>query len=112
MGHPHFLPNHHRYIDRLPRIPLVGVSLVPEDPIIWCKLEFLNPSGSIKDRIARFIIEKAWRQGKIEKGSLVMEASSGSTSIALALACAQMGVSFITVMPEGVSRERILIISP
>ncbi len=110
MSHPHFLPDHHRYIDRLPRIPLVGVALKDRDPLIWCKLEFLNPSGSIKDRIARFIIEKAWRQGHVQKGSLVIEASSGSTSIALALACAQMGIKFLTVMPEGVSLERILMI--
>ncbi len=110
MDHPHSLPDHHRYIDRLPRTPLVGVAFKDSDPLIWCKLEFLNPSGSIKDRIARFILEKAWRQGVIEKGSLVIEASSGSTSIALALASAQMGLSFIAVVPEGVGEERVLMI--
>jgi cysteine synthase A len=70
----------------------------------------MNPSGSTKDRIARYILEKAWRQGKIREGSCVVEASSGSTSIALALACAQLGLRFIAVMPEGVSNERSLII--
>ena len=79
-------------------------------PTIWCKLEFLNPSGSTKDRIARYMLEKAWRQGLLGPGSTVIEASSGSTSIALALACAQMGLRFLAVMPEGVSEERILII--
>jgi cysteine synthase A len=79
-------------------------------PTIWCKLEFLNPSGSTKDRIARYMLEKAWRQGLLAPGSTVIEASSGSTSIALALACAQMGLRFLAVMPEGVSEERILII--
>ncbi|MBL8223358.1 MAG: pyridoxal-phosphate dependent enzyme, partial [Bryobacterales bacterium] len=73
-------------------------------------LEFLNPSGSTKDRIARFILEKAWRQGRISSQSTVVEASSGSTSIAMALACAQLGIRFIAVMPEGVSNERVLII--
>jgi cysteine synthase A len=78
--------------------------------LIWCKLEFLNPSGSTKDRITRFILEKARRQGRLKCGDRVVEASSGSTSIALALACAQMGLKFLAVMPEGVSGERVLII--
>jgi cysteine synthase A len=77
---------------------------------VWCKLEFLNPSGSTKDRIARFILEKAWRTGRLKCSDRVVEASSGSTSIALALACAQMGLRFLAVMPEGVSGERVFII--
>jgi len=81
-----------------------------DGPVIWCKLEFLNPSGSTKDRIARYILEKAWRSGKLQKGARVVEASSGSTSIAFALASAQMGLRFTAVMPEGVSNERVLII--
>ena len=71
--------------------PLVPVRLAPELPTIWCKLEFLNPSGSTKDRIARFILEKAWRQGRLGANDTVVEASSGSTSIALAQACASLG---------------------
>jgi cysteine synthase len=84
------------------------VALDPDDPPLWCKLEFLNPSGSTKDRVARFVLEKAWRQGTLHPGSEVVEASSGSTSIALALTCAQLGLRFVAVMPEGVSRERVL----
>lgn len=90
--------------------PLVPIRLQSSDPVIWCKLEFLSPSGSTKDRIARFILEKAWRQGRLRSGDQVVEASSGSTSIALALACAQFGLRFLAVMPEGVSNERVLII--
>ncbi|MBL8177717.1 MAG: cysteine synthase family protein [Bryobacterales bacterium] len=90
--------------------PLVAISLDPALPPVWTKLEFLNPSGSTKDRIARFILEKAWRQGRIDARTTVVEASSGSTSIAMALACAQLGIRFIAVMPEGVSNERVLII--
>lgn len=89
--------------------PLVPVKLAPHRPLIWAKLEYLNPSGSAKDRIARFILEKAWREGRIGPGSTVIEASSGSTSIAMALVCAQLGMRFIAVMPEGVSNERVLI---
>jgi cysteine synthase A len=88
----------------------VPVRLDPAEAVIWCKLEFLNPSGSTKDRIARYILEKAWRQGLIQPGDTVIEASSGSTSIAFALTCAQMGLRFVAVMPEGVSSERSLII--
>src|SRR5436190_23184286 len=104
------LPACHRYINRIAATPLVQVRLDGVTVPIWCKLEFLNPSGSTKDRIARFILEKAWRQGRLKPGDTVIEASSGSTSIALALACAQMGLRFIAVMPEGVSNERVLII--
>src|SRR4051812_30950762 len=104
------LPGCHRYLNRVAPTPLVPVRLDGAPAQVWCKLEFLNPSGSTKDRIARFILEKAWRQGRLKCGDLVVEASSGSTSIALALACAQMGVKFLAVMPEGVSNERVFII--
>ena len=57
--------------------PLVPVRLAPELPAIWCKLEFLHPSGSTKDRIARFILEKAWRKGHLVASDTVVEASSG-----------------------------------
>lgn len=90
--------------------PLVPVQLRAGEPIIWAKLEFLNPSGSTKDRIARFILEKAWREGRLDTETTVIEASSGSTSIAMALVSAQLGVPFIAVMPEGVSNERTLMI--
>ena len=90
--------------------PLVPVRLNETSPVIWCKLEFLNPSGSTKDRIARYILGKAWRQGRLKEGDTVVEASSGSTSIAMAMACAQLGLQFLAVMPEGVSNERVLII--
>jgi cysteine synthase A len=98
------------YLNRLGLTPLTPIRMGEGEPVIWCKLEFLNPSGSTKDRIARFILEKAWREGRIAHGSIVAEASSGSTSIAMALACAQLGTRFIAVMPEGVSNERVLII--
>jgi cysteine synthase A len=104
------LPGCHRYVNRIAPTPLVPVRLEGAVAPVWCKLEFLNPSGSTKDRIARFILEKAWRQGRLKCGDRVVEASSGSTSIALALACAQMGLKFLAVMPEGVSGERVFII--
>jgi cysteine synthase A len=104
------LPPDGRFLAQVGPTPLVPVRLETDGPVIWCKLEFLNPSGSTKDRIARYMLEKAWRQGTLCPGDTVAEASSGSTSIALALACAQMGLRFIAVMPEGVTEERVLTI--
>lgn len=103
---PH-LPSRNFYINSLSPTPLVPVQLDPADPVIWCKLEFLNPSGSTKDRIARYILEKAWREGRLRPGDTVIEASSGSTSIAMALASAQLGLRFVAVMPATVSPERV-----
>lgn len=95
----------------LPPTPLVPVKLAPDSPTIYCKLECFNPSGSTKDRIASHILAKAWRRGDIGPGSRVVEASSGSTSIAMAMVCAQLGLCFTAVMPEGVSKERTKMIT-
>lgn len=91
-------------------IPLVPVRLSEHGPHVWCKLEYHNPSGSTKDRIARFILGKAVRAGVLRCGDQVVEASSGSTAISLALMCAQFGLRFVAVMPSGVSGERIKMI--
>ena len=98
------------YLHRIAPTPLVPVQLEPDLPAIWCKLEFLNPSGSTKDRIARHILEKARRQGILSAGGTVVEASSGSTSIALALACAQMQLKFVAFIPGSATSERSMMI--
>ena len=77
---------------------------------IWLKLEYLLPSGSTKDRVAAFILGHGVETGAITEETIVCEASSGSTSISLAMGCAVIGVKFRAVMPENVSRERMLII--
>jgi len=77
---------------------------------IWLKLEYLLPSGSTKDRVAAFILGHGIETGAITEDTIVCEASSGSTSISLAMSCAVVGVKFRAVMPENVSRERLLII--
>lgn len=77
---------------------------------IWLKLEYLLPSGSTKDRVAAFILGHGIETGAITEDTIVCEASSGSTSISLAMSCAVVGVRFRAVMPENVSRERLLII--
>ena len=98
------------YIDEIAPTPLTAVRLDEGGATIWCKLEFLNPSGSTKDRIARHILQKAWNRGEISGGDTVVEASSGSTSIAFALACSQMGLKFIAYIPDSATSERELII--
>ena len=103
------LPQGSRYLHQVQATPLVPVSL-DHDTTVWCKLEFLNPSGSTKDRIARHILEKAWRRGRLTTGDTVAEASSGSTSIAFALACSQMGLRFVAFIPECATSEREWII--
>ncbi|MFN0250009.1 MAG: PLP-dependent cysteine synthase family protein [Kofleriaceae bacterium] len=82
----------------------------PTGCTIWLKLEYLLPSGSTKDRVAAFILGHGVETGAITERTIVVEASSGSTSISLAMACAVIGVRFRAVMPENVSRERALII--
>ena len=77
---------------------------------LWVKLEYLQPSGSTKDRFAVFVLARGIGDGTITDGTVVVEASSGSTSIAFAMACAFLGLRFRAVMPAGVSAERVLII--
>ncbi len=78
---------------------------------IYAKAEFLNPGGSIKDRVARYMIEEAERQGKLKPGMTIMEPTSGNTGIGLALVGVQKGYKVIIVMPENMSEERKKIIA-
>jgi cysteine synthase A len=77
---------------------------------IYAKLEFLNPGGSIKDRIAKYMIEEAERRGSLMPGMTIMEPTSGNTGIGLALAGVQKGYRVVIVMPENMSEERKKII--
>jgi cysteine synthase A len=78
---------------------------------IYAKAEFLNPGGSIKDRVALFMIEEAERQGKLKPGMTIMEPTSGNTGIGLALVGVQKGYRVVIVMPENMSEERKKIIA-
>jgi len=109
-GAAHPLPADNLHIGCHTPTPLVPVRVDRTQPVVWTKLEFLNPSGSTKDRVAIHILTKAFRSGAVKRGQTVIEASSGSTSIAMAMTCAQLGLRFIAVMPEGVSNERSMMI--
>jgi cysteine synthase len=74
---------------------------------IFCKLEYLNPSHSKKDRMAKGMIQFAKERGDIKPGQMIVEATSGNTGIALSMICAYLDHPFTTFMSEGNSKERI-----
>ena len=78
---------------------------------LYVKLEFMNPSGSIKDRIARYIVEQAERKGLLKPGYTIVEATSGNTGIALSMVGAAKGYEVLIVMPEHMTGERVKIMS-
>ena len=88
--------------------PLIELSRVGKDlpARIFAKAEFMNPGGSMKDRIALKMIEDAEGEGKLKPGDTVLEETSGNTGISLAVVCAIKGYKFIAVMSEGNSPER------
>jgi cysteine synthase A len=73
---------------------------------VLVKLEYMNPGGSVKDRIGVAMIDAAEREGALEPGAVVVEPTSGNTGIALALVCAARGYELVLTLPEGMSRER------
>ncbi|MEE2830313.1 MAG: pyridoxal-phosphate dependent enzyme [Myxococcota bacterium] len=74
---------------------------------VYAKLEFMNPGGSVKDRIAQFMIEKAEERGEIQRGGTVVEGTSGNTGMGLAMAASIKGYQSIFVMPDKQSMEKV-----
>jgi cysteine synthase len=87
----------------------IGSTPMLEVEGIYCKLEYLNPSGSIKARIAKYMIERAEDEGLLRHGDTIVEATSGNTGNALSMVAAVKGYRMLVVMPEGMSGERVAI---
>ena len=100
-------------LDSLGHTPLVGLPrLSPSVPSgaaevrLWAKLEDRNPTGSVKDRAAFFMVAQAERDGLLSPGSVILEPTSGNTGISLAMVARLRGYRLIVVMPENTSEER------
>ena len=90
------------------KTPLVELTKIEEglNARILAKLEFFNPAGSVKDRVAKNMIEKAEKEGKLKPGSVIIEPTSGNTGIGIAAVAASKGYRAVIVMPETMSVER------
>lgn len=102
---------YHSITELIGQTPIVKLNhLVPEDSAeVYVKLEFFNPGGSVKDRIALSMIEKAERDGLLKPGDTIIEPTSGNTGIGLAMVGVAKGYKVIVVMPETMSIERRLL---
>ena len=89
------------YVGNTPLIPItIG------DFTVWGKAEFMNPSGSVKDRMATYIINNAEKRGLIKKGGTLCEATSANSGIALAMIASERGYKMVIIMPSNMSDER------
>ena len=89
--------------------PLVKLGRIARDlPVpLYAKLEFMNPGGSVKDRVGANIVEQAEQRGELKPGGTIVEATSGNTGVGLAIAAALKGYKTIFVMPDKMSNEKI-----
>ncbi len=96
-------------LDLVGNTPLVEITPLSPNPDvqIFAKLEGQNPTGSVKDRIAKFMVEAAEADGSLQPGQTILEPTSGNTGIALALIASLRGYELKVVMPDAVSEERI-----
>jgi len=95
-------------VEAIGNTPLVELQRLSPKPgvRIWAKLESRNPTGSVKDRVAKALIEDAEDKGLISPGQTILEPTSGNTGIALAMICSRKGYKLKVVMPENVTPER------
>ena len=96
-------------LDMIGNTPMLKINAFDTGPCeLFVKLELQNPGGSIKDRIALSIIEEAEKSGELRPGGTIIEATAGNTGIGLALVAAIKGYRIILVIPDKMSREKIL----
>jgi len=100
---------HENILDVVGQTPLVKLNRMVEPGMatILVKVEFLNPGGSVKDRMAVHMIRRAEEAGLIKKGSTIVESTSGNTGLGLAMAAAAKGYRCICTMPDKMSQEKI-----
>nr|MBP3725400.1 cysteine synthase A [Campylobacter sp.] len=92
--------------DLIGNTPIVRINKTTTNATILAKAEFLNPSHSVKDRVALNMIKTAFDEGKINKNSVLIEPTSGNTGVGLAMIAAQLGLRMILTMPSSMSEER------
>jgi [CysO sulfur-carrier protein]-thiocarboxylate-dependent cysteine synthase len=99
-------------LDSLGNTPLVGLPRLSPSPTarLWAKLEDRNPTGSVKDRPALYMVDQAEKEGRLVRGATILEPTSGNTGIALAMVAKVRGYRLIVVMPENTSEERRLLL--
>jgi cysteine synthase B len=95
-------------VDAIGHTPLVRIQRLSPNPdvALYAKLEFLNPTGSVKDRVARALIEDLEASGRLSPDSIILEPSSGNTGIALAMIARRKGYRVAVVLPDNVTQER------
>jgi len=100
--------NSKKLLDLIGNTPLVETTRLNPNPSVrlFVKLEKCNPGGSVKDRIAKYMIEEAEKSGQLTAGKTVIEPTSGNTGIGLALVCRAKGYDLVLVMPETMTLER------
>ncbi len=102
------MPAHGNVLEMIGNTPMVEFKKLDSGPCrLFAKLENQNPGGSIKDRIGLSMIESAARDGALEPGGTIVEATAGNTGLGLALVAAQKGYRLIIVMPDKMSQEKI-----
>jgi cysteine synthase len=96
-------------VEAIGNTPLVGLPRMSPTPSVrmWAKLEGQNPTGSLKDRIARAMIERAEEDGSLTRDKIILEPTSGNTGISLALVARRKGYRLTVVMPDNAGEERI-----
>src|SRR5229473_1291761 len=101
--------NYPTVLELVGNTPIVRLDSVGRgvEPQLLAKLEYVNPGGSVKDRIGLAMIEKAEAEGKLEPGGTIVEPTSGNTGVGLAIAAAKKGYKCIFVMPDKMSQEKI-----
>jgi cysteine synthase A len=103
------VPHSSSVVDFIGSTPIMQLKILYGDHAYsaYVKLEYLNPSGSVKDRIAKYMIEAAEARGILKPDSIIVEATSGNTGIALAMVAAAKGYKMVVFLPEHMSKERI-----